>query len=156
MMSWEAVSALAEVVGVIAIVVSLIYVGIQIRTQIRESRIAAMHEIAEAYRDAMKAIGDIEFGKIADKAHQDFDSLSDPERMVLIVTYLGVFRVCEEAFIQFELGRLDSRYWEGMEKETKILMGVPSAAKFWAMRNFLFDEKFQQYVNSLSVTDWKL
>lgn len=155
-MNWEAISALAEVVGVIAIVVSLIYVAIQIRTQIRESRIAAMHEIAEAYRDAMKGLGDIEFLEIMDKAHQDFDSLTDPERIVLIVTYLSVFRVCEEAFIQFELGRLDKRYWDGMEKETKILLGVPSAERFWTMRHFLFDETFQQYVSSLQATDWKL
>ncbi len=115
-----------------------------------------MHEIAEAYRDAMKGLGDIEFLEIMDKAHQDFDSLTDPERIVLIVTYLSVFRVCEEAFIQFELGRLDKRYWDGMEKETKILLGVPSAERFWTMRHFLFDETFQQYVSSLQATDWKL
>lgn len=155
-MNWEAISAISDTVAAVVVVVYLLYVAIQLRTQIRESRISAIQEIAEAYRDAIKALGDIDVAKIVEKSHQDFDALPESEKIVLVISYLSIFRVCEEAFIQFELGRLDRRYWDGIEKETKILMGVPSVRKFWSMRHYLFDDAFQQYVNSLPETDWNL
>jgi hypothetical protein len=155
-MNWEAIGAISETVGAVTVVVSLLYVAIQLRTQISESRIAAMHEIGEAYRDATKALGDITVATIIEKSHQDFDALTESEMIVLIISYLSVFRVCEEAFIQFELGRLDRRYWNGIERETKIMMSLPSVRKFWSMRHYLFDEAFQRYVSSLPETDWDL
>ena len=45
-MDWDAIGAIGEIVGALAVVVSLGYLGIQIRNQNIESRAAAMHDLS--------------------------------------------------------------------------------------------------------------
>ena len=47
-MNWEAISAIADIIGVIAIVVSLIYVSIQIRQNTKVARAATRQAIADS------------------------------------------------------------------------------------------------------------
>ena len=49
-MNWDAIGAVGEIVGAMAVVVSLVYLGSQIRVQNRESRLAAMHDVSIGYR----------------------------------------------------------------------------------------------------------
>jgi hypothetical protein len=44
MMNWEAISAIAEVVGVVAVIASLIYVGLQINQNTKIARANIVHE----------------------------------------------------------------------------------------------------------------
>ena len=52
-MNWEAIGAIGEIIGATAVVVSLVYLAGQIRTQNRQNRTAAMHEISMGFRDAI-------------------------------------------------------------------------------------------------------
>ncbi len=48
-MNWDAIGAVGEIVGALAVVVSLVYLAIQVRRQNRESSMLAMHEISQAF-----------------------------------------------------------------------------------------------------------
>ena len=52
-MSWDAAGAIGAIVGALAVVMSLIYLATQIRTQNREAKISSVHEITEAFRLAI-------------------------------------------------------------------------------------------------------
>ena len=154
-MNWEAAGALGEIIGAAAVVLSLIYLGSQVRTQNRESRLAAMHEIAEAFRDATRVIATLEFTELAFRAGQEFESLSSAEKVVVFGNFQNLFRVCEEAFIQRSEGRLDERYWLGMQKYLETILGISAVARFWTMSKFLFDEQFTQFVDSLNAREYE-
>ena len=51
-LDWEAVGAVAEVIGAMGVIFSLLYLAMQIRTQNVQSRLAARHEIASGLRQA--------------------------------------------------------------------------------------------------------
>ena len=64
-MDWEALGAVGEVSGAVAVVLSLIYLAIQIRNQMSESRAATVHDISVAHRQRVAAISEgweIEYG----------------------------------------------------------------------------------------------
>jgi|GEM_PF-6462052 hypothetical protein len=46
-MNWEAIGALGEIIGAGAVVVSLIYLAVQIRGQSSEARTAGMHAVSQ-------------------------------------------------------------------------------------------------------------
>ena len=48
-MNWEAIGASGELIGAMAVVVSVLYLAYQVRAQVRESRLAAMHEVSDAF-----------------------------------------------------------------------------------------------------------
>ena len=53
-MNWEAIGAIGEIIGAAAVVVSLIYLATQIRTQNNEARLAATHEILVGFRESLR------------------------------------------------------------------------------------------------------
>lgn len=63
-MNWDAVGAVGEIVGALAVVVSLVYLACQIRIQNRESRAASAHQVIEGYRSSISALHEPEMADI--------------------------------------------------------------------------------------------
>ncbi len=156
-MNLEMIGIAAEVVGAGAVVLSLIYLAVQIRAQNREARVASMHDISVGFREAISTFTNIENADLVIRGNEDFDQLSDAEKLALISSWVIVFRVCEEGFIQKQEGRLDKRNWAAMEKWASTFMSVPCVRKIWSSRKVYFDFEFQKFMDALDTpTEWKL
>ena len=70
-MNWDAIGAVGEIVGALAVVVSLVYLAVQIRSQNKESRMAAMHEFSAGYRDTLATIAEGQMAEIIGSATPD-------------------------------------------------------------------------------------
>ena len=71
-MNWESISALAELLGAIGVIASLLYVAAQIRQNTRATRAASAREAAYRYADWNKQVcSNEEFGKLYDIMLQD-------------------------------------------------------------------------------------
>ena len=55
-MNWDAIGAIGEIIGAIAVVLSLIYLSVQVKKQSEESKIAGMHNIAVGFRELYIAL----------------------------------------------------------------------------------------------------
>jgi hypothetical protein len=153
-MNWDAIGAVGELVGATAVVVSLIYLAIQIRRQSEDSRVSSMNDVAAAFRDASGKTGDADFADIAFRGLRDFDSLAGPEKLSMLVRMINVFRVCEEAYILHQDGRLDERYWRGIQRYLATAIGAPGAQRVWELRKHYFSDEFQAYVQGLERIEW--
>lgn len=128
-MNWDAIGAVGEIVGAGAVVASLVYLAVQIRTQNKETRLSAMHDISVGFREAILPFSAEDMSTILVKANADYDSLSDIEAQRIIVLMGQFFRAWEEAFIQNEEGRLDDRSWNAILKYYVKLLGAPAMRK---------------------------
>ncbi len=50
-MDWDAISAVSQLIGSIAVVISVLYLAVQLRSSTRVARVAAMDAAAAALRD---------------------------------------------------------------------------------------------------------
>ena len=139
-----------------AVVMSLIYVATQIRTQNKAARLSAMHEISVGFRESIAIFTEGELAEIFIRGNSDFDSLSDAETLRLLAAFAGVLRVWEEAFIRYEEGQLDTRSWESMLGYYRTLFGAPSLRRVWSLRKAQFDDKFRKYVDELETAEYKI
>jgi hypothetical protein len=146
-------ASIAEIVGAIAVVLSLLYLSAQVRNQNVETRFAAMHEIAVGLREAYAVFANPE---IAELLLEDYDRLDDAEKLVLITLWTNVFRVWEEAFIQNLEGRLVGRHWEAIVPQIKTIFSVPSVPKIWSLRKHYYDTEFREFIENLKAGEWKL
>ena len=80
-MNWDAIGAIGDMVAAAAVVVSLLYLAIQVRTQNREIRVSATHEILEAYRNVAIPFQSAEHARLFVKGNQDFECLEEWERI---------------------------------------------------------------------------
>ena len=157
-MNWNlnTITALAEVLSAIGVIVSLFYLAIQIRINNKEARMAAMHEIAEGFRNSLSTFTNAEMTGVATRGNEDFDALSDAEIMQLIAGYQIMFRVWEEAFVENNAGRLDPVVWDVITSEYASFLSSPSFNRIWVMRRDFFSTEFQTFVDKLVKTEYKI
>ncbi len=155
-MNWEAIGAVGEILGATAVVISLVYLAAQIRVQNREARLAAMHDIWESYRGAISSVGNLENAEVFVKANEDYDSLSEAERLMTISASQRVLRVFEEAYHQHREGRLDGYIWDVMVKQYAALLSSGSIGRVWELRKDFYSPDFRAFVEGLPRTQFRL
>ena len=148
-MNWEAAGAIGEILGAAAVVISLFYLAIQIRTQNKEARLAAQHQVLTAFREASLIMSDPELADIFLRGNKDIESLSDIEIFRMICVLNPVIRVFEEAYDQYIQGRLDKQKWDGMVRQYSSYLSAPSFQQVWKVRREHYQEDFRSFVDSI-------
>ncbi|MCP5164528.1 MAG: hypothetical protein H6990_05630 [Pseudomonadales bacterium] len=149
-MNWEMVSAIVDSIGAAAVVASLVFLGIQVRLQNHERRVASVHEINEAYRSSLSSLLDPGLAAVAAKGLEGYDRLDPGEKMQMVAYVLGGLKVCEEAFYQHQQGRLEDYYWMGMVQQLKDMMGLGAMSDIWGLRCHQFGEDFRSFIDNLA------
>lgn len=154
-MNWEAVAAVSEIVGAIAVVVSLLYVAKQIRAQNRESRIASVHELNESFRNAITSFQNPDLADVFVRGKNDFQSLPETERLQFISMIQGIMRVWEDAYHQHQEGRLNDRVWNAMVVQFSGYLSLPGVIGVWSIRKMAYSEDFRAFVDSTTPLEYK-
>ena len=146
-MNWEAIGAVGEIGGAMGVIISLIYLASQIRTQNRESRLAAATEWTNQWNAFLASLAqDVRVAEIWLKGIQDFSSLSAPE-VVMFSSQLGrLFRAAEGLHDQFAHGRLDPKTWRGIGRTLEDVARHPGVKAWWPTRAGWYSDDFVAYV----------
>ena len=147
-MNWDAIGAIGEILGASAVFASLIYLAIQIRTQNRESRLSAMHEISVGLRDLMAKFGAHDMAPTVLRANEDYDQLTDEEALRFVTLCGAYFLAWEEAFVQHQEGRLADRSWNSLSMYYANGMGMLGVRRSWASRKKYFNNDFVEFVDA--------
>ena len=137
-MDWDAVGAIAEVIGVIAVVVSLVYLAIQVRQNTAQLRIDNLRETVRGtldtnwyYHRDKKAFGAFkhgveDFGKLSPREQAMFHSI-----IVDLAFYVEMIRSFEYS------GLVDSAGREVNERFLLAILLTPGGMEWWefAKRN---------------------
>lgn len=146
-MDWDAIGAIANILGAIGVIYSLVYLGIQIRNQNRESQLAAATELASQWSASMSDIAvSPELAKALEIGFYKPESLS-PHQYLQFSSHLNrVFRDVETMYIQFLAGRLSGDLWNGVSVSTIELTQCIGVRSWWATRNGWFGDTFANYI----------
>ena len=153
-MNWDAIGAVAEALGALGVIISLVYLATQIRAQNRESRVAALHELSVGMRGSILNFTDGELARIFLRANDDYDSLEPSEQLQMIALVAEYLRVFEEAYIQHYEGRLDKRTWDSMARYLAMFMDGRCPKKIWELRGPYMDPEYQSFVNNLETSEF--
>ena len=96
-MNWEAIGAVGEIIGALAVVVSLIYLATQIRVQNSESRMAGNHAMSEGFRDSIAELSDPNLSDIFHRSMATADSITDQELIQMFAVSQRILRVWANA-----------------------------------------------------------
>ena len=142
-MNWDAVGAIGEITGAIAVVISVIYLAVQIRsgsaalsTTIRDSVFASL----EQWNYQLTA--DPEFAWMFHRGLQDLGSLDEKERPRFIHTAFGFFKVFENIYFHYLEGSVGSDAWVQNCEIVHAYYVMPGAQLFLDSRRSAFDEGF--------------
>ena len=148
-MSLGDLANLGQIIGAIAVVISLFYVAYQIRQNtnaVRSATAQSVHEHFAKWYHLLAADGDL--SQIAANGLRDYALLSEQEKARFIATFMAFLSYSQNAFLKWREGLLTSPLWMGWELLIMNLICAPGGRAFWKERSYLFGEEFRQYVET--------
>ena len=146
---------LAEIIGTTAIVVSLVYVAVQIRQHTRVTRLTTAQNISHELRAVTVLLAtEPETAEMHLKGIENIDSLTPTEKHRFYILLSALYRVYENAYYQNREGALDPHIWEGVMGQLLITRNSSGYQSFWRDRKQLFSKNFQYFLeNELHVPE---
>ena len=131
-MNWDAAGAIAEVIGAITVVISVIYLAVQIRRQTDQSRLAATRELTEQHSDIINRIIDDELtADLYLRAVKDFGALTSVERIRVSLLFHRMMRLIEQQHLHIEKGQIDPEFFKSMDQMFFEWLTFPGVQAWW-------------------------
>ena len=108
--NWAAVSAVGQVVGALAVVISLIYLATEVRSNARATRLESMRSLSDAINEYFKTIAeDADPAELWFRGIYNFQSIKGASLMRFSSLMDYLFRIYEDIYYQPLEGQLDPR-----------------------------------------------
>ena len=151
--NWEAISAIGQIVGAIAVVISLIYVAREVRSSAHATQLASRHSMEDIFiRWAQQLADNQNLREVYYRGLQDFESLEGADLVGFGVLVQGMFRLYEEAYYRHLEGHLDARVWYGWEAAMRRPQRISGSSGLVAFTLPLVPWGFCEDINQLQQT----
>ena len=141
---------LAEIIGAFAVVVSLIYVGIQVNDGVGASRSASVNDANVALQSWYLEVGTNEQtsnlfyrGLLSDEA------LPNEEEFQFLMIFHAVFLAFQNSYWLAEEGTLDPELLEALTAAIVGVKDTPGMQRYWRQRRSYLNASFGLYVDEL-------
>ena len=147
-MNWEAIGAIAETIASFGVVISLVYLGVQIRNQTVETKLATGNELANQLNNVYANLSDnAELAALFYQGINDFDSLNPGQKVQLSSYFNRLLRVVEGMFHQHQQGRIDPTIWSGLDQAMLDICRYPGMKSWWQTRKHWFSDEFRAHLS---------
>ena len=139
---------LAEIVGVFAIVVSLVYLALQVRQNNRHTRLESVHAISTEFNtfyDMLASNG--ELADIFNRGIVDLQSLDATEQVRFTFVITRILRTWHEQYFQWREGAMDDEFWHTWEALLSDAVQYAGLQEIWSRRRHQYTENFQALVD---------
>ena len=149
-MNWDAISAVSQLVGSIAVVVSVLYLAFQLRSSTRVARVAAQDAAAAALRDVTKPfMENAELGRLWRIGLEDFKSLSPDDQARFFHAAHQFLKALETIHFHYVYGLLDAQLWQGWRELLRHYVATPGLEYYINLRGAVFSARFRKFLSEL-------
>lgn len=151
-MNWDAIGAMGEVLGAVAVVATLLYVSRQLREQARALttgvRDSAFQQLATWNYQVM---ADPHLSHLFQRgaATDDWGEFSPEEQSRLIHVFYSFFKVFENVYLHTAEGSADHRVWEQNCRVFFAYASKPGCIRYWTQREATLDPRFVEVLRSM-------
>lgn len=153
-MTLSDLSDLGSFVSAVAVVASLIFVGLQLRQNTKAVRATASQAHNANWQAMLSPIlENADLAAIYRRGLADIANLTDDERVRFIIVIAGFFRTTESARLQWLHGQLEETHWINLERNMTEVANQPGCRSYWAIRRGWYAADFQAWFDALPVYD---
>ena len=153
-MNWDAIGAVGEILGAIAVFVSLIYLAIQIKSNTKEMKTRSVwdaHHTFAGVNDYLAQGGQI--SEIVIKSMDPATSSSDfstVENFQIHTFARSMFQRLEAQYFLYKAGTLEPEIWENRKLFNRGLLDLPVYRDWWELEvnNAQYTQEFIDEINN--------
>ena len=148
-MDLDQLANLGEFIGGVAVLVTLLYLAIQVRGSAREQRVASMLAATRELAAVTQSItstnerAEIWLGGLA-----DFGALAPAQRLRFSAILGHYLRHIEQLYYQNRGDRVEPEVYEGFVQQLHDFVAYPGFESWWPTRRHWFGREFQAFVDA--------
>ena len=145
-MNLEQYVQVAELIASVAVVVSIVYLGLQVRQSTRVNSASARHALSQFALEfsRFKAEHADRLAKVTSQV-----DLSDGDLVFRSFNHMMIFLHAETYFHHYELGLMPAKHWNGYVKYVTDYLSTPGVDEFWSDVGPAFSVDFSKWVDEL-------
>ena len=148
-MNWEAIGASGEVIGAVAVVLTLIYLSVQLRQNTRSSELAALQGFFDATSALNRDRGKLEAGLLR-AGLSDWHSLANNDKAKLDAYFADFASQIHRGYRLHQKGILDEETYSTWEASLIALLNEPGGAVWWSSMSKIWPQDFQERLQQQS------
>ncbi len=154
-MDLQYLASIAEIVGAIAVVVTLVFLVVSIRQNTMSQRALAVDSLTAAITAInVPAIESPKVGAAVAKAVNDWDNASRDERIIAHFFIFSFFKLAENAWYLRQSNVLDEGQWLGWETSLRMYYHSDGIQKvWWPNRRNAYSVEFQRFLAETTPPD---
>ena len=149
-MTLAELSDISQALGAVAVIVSLIFVGLEIRHNTRALKATSHHAVTDSFNAINTLIiSDPKVARIWRLGMAGSDSLDDDESVSSSFMLLGYMRIFETLHYQFRMGSLEPKLFEAELNTLKWTVNNPGFLAWWAVNPLALSAEFRAFIDGL-------
>jgi hypothetical protein len=147
-MNWDAIGAVAEILGSITVVITVVYLTVQIRQSGKAAKSVSTNQTRSAAVEVLSAISsNTDSVKTWTYGLNDRTSLEIHERIRFDLMIFQTLRVSETIFIEYREGLVSKDLWEGQWRGEQAILLTAGGRESWAAQKRFLSTSFMQWVD---------
>ena len=148
-MTLDQIANIAEISAAALVIVSLIYVAIQIKQNTKATQLSTSQAFIDTHGEVVLHIAvDKEFRDIYWRGLKGLSNLDGSETAAFAVWTNHAFRVWESFYYQWQEGVFDDRLWAGFKTQLCDVFAYPGTREIWSARYHQLSEEFRELVDN--------
>ncbi len=148
-MNWEALGAVAELLGALGVITTLGYLAIQIRHNSKLLQLNNTYQTLDASRtNFLACLAQIDVPALAAKALNG-DEFTDTESEAYTMYFISQIRNFENAFLQHRGGGLDDEILEAIKTKVFTALSTKAGKDAWIMTRPQAVKSFRDWVGGI-------
>ncbi len=140
----------AEVVSAIAVVLSLIFVGLQVKQTSDAQTQTGTQAVITEYNEGVRALStDPELVCIYLRGAHDYLALSGAERVRFSSFFLSMFNVQQQIYRLRLNGEIDENIGTGLDAQLKDIVRLPGVYQWFESRANWYGDDFRAYIEAV-------
>jgi hypothetical protein len=147
-MNWEAIGAIGQIVGVVLVGITLVYLSLQLRQNTLSLKSSTFLAISTLMGSTMEILAtNSDLAPLVIKAQSGLDGLSIEERARFGFLMMMSMRRVETVVVQRHFGFIEPELTEGFERSALSALGSKGARQWWATSKGAFSQLFSTWAD---------
>ncbi len=142
-MNWDAISAVAETVGTILVLITLLYVAVQMRIANKQREMESLRHTYDGLNQMCELLSEsTEKASIVKRGRESLENLTDEERMMFEFMHIRILNTVESWYMQLmetsPPGEYRDQQLENIAGVIVYMLNYPGAQEIWGMAKHTF------------------
>ena len=141
-MNLTELAVISELIGAIAVVISLIYLTRQVRQNTHAVRAANANTVQKNFIELAQSLLDRDISAIVLKGMSKSEPLTGPEQLSAYAWFFSMLKMAELAHFHYRNGDLDPELWKASLEFYLAYFTTPGMRDYWEKRRSAFVPEF--------------